>query len=262
MSDTIQAGSYIARQAALRQQQPSALIEAVESRIHGQQLHSMPMLVVSDTQGIRRVIDTRLEGWTMARGSGRPVIVVGVDWIQPQGDMAVNAVDQAADSWQRWAETTKAVLTKASATKPSLPDAARLRIERLATLQASLGLSMGDLARVLGITRQGLYKWCDNSKEVKVQGANQERLALVERIASQWSKRSSAPLVSVAREPLSLGGSVFDLLVADDIVEAEVVGAFDQLVARLQAKPKSRSQKLAAAGFRRRPSAHSLPPDE
>ncbi|MEN9543865.1 MAG: hypothetical protein RLZZ598_698, partial [Pseudomonadota bacterium] len=36
----------------------------------------------------------------------------------------------------------------------------------------------------------------------------------------------------------------------------------DTLLARLQDKPKTRSQKLAEAGFKRRPSARALPADE
>jgi hypothetical protein len=51
-------------------------------------------------------------------------------------------------------------------------------------------------------------------------------------------------------------------MVADQVDEAAVVGAFDELLAKLAGKPKTRSQNLAEAGFKRRPTAKSLPSDE
>ena len=97
---------------------------------------------------------------------------------------------------------------------------------------------------------------------MKLQGASRERLAAVERIAKQWRERTTAPLSSVSNEPLSDGRTVLAMMVADQVDEAAVVGAFDELLAKLAGKPKTRSQKLAEAGFKRRPSAKSLPSDE
>lgn len=133
---------------------------------------------------------------------------------------------------------------------------------RLAALQAALGLSTSNLAQALGLSRPGLYKWLDASSDVKLQGASRERLAAVERIAKQWRERTTAPLSSVSNEPLADGRTVLSMMVADQFDEATVVGAFDELLAKLAGKPKTRSQKLAEAGFKRRPSAKSLPSDE
>jgi hypothetical protein len=52
------------------------------------------------------------------------------------------------------------------------------------------------------------------------------------------------------------------LLSAEVISEAAVIAGFDELVGKLQEKPKSRSQRLREAGFTRRPSVRSLPSDE
>ena len=41
-----------------------------------------------------------------------------------------------------------------------------------------------------------------------------------------------------------------------------IAGAFDELLPKLAGKSKTRSQKLAEAGFKRRPSAKSLASDE
>jgi hypothetical protein len=267
MSDTIQSRHYSARQATLLQQRPSALIDAVESSLDAPVLHRLPTKFYGASQATSaHIIGTGAVGSVISKaitGSGRMVVHVDADWSTSGGEMAVELNDYECDSWQRWAEATKTVLTQSVPYGKPVPSAAaRFRVERLTALQASFGLPMSELAQVLGITRQGLYKWLDASKDLKVQGANQERLSLVERIGKQWRQRSTAPLGSVAREPVADGTSVLDFLVAEVINEAAVTGAFDQLVAKLQAKPKSRSQKLADAGFKRRPSARALPVDE
>jgi hypothetical protein len=265
LSDTIQSRHYSARQATLLQQRPSALINAVENGIDEPVQHRLPSKFYGGGQATSDyIVGTGVVGSAISKamtGSGRVVVLVDADWSTSSGEMAVELNDY--DSWKRWAETTKTVLTQTVPNGKLAPSAAaRLRVERLTALQALFGLPISELAQVLGITRQGLYKWLDASKDLKVQGANQERLSLVERIGKQWRERSAAPLGSVAREALVDGTSVLDMLVAEVINETAVSGAFDQLVAMLQAKPKSRSQKLADAGFKRRPSARALPVDE
>ena len=140
-------------------------------------------------------------------------------------------------------------------------DTNQARVERLVTIHAALGLSMPDLARVLALSLRDLYKWLDVSKDVNVHDSRQ-RLDVVERIARQWCERSAAPLRSVVNEPLACGQSAFSMMVADAIDETAIVCAFDELVAKLKGRPRSRGQKLADAGFTRRPSARALPSDE
>ena len=55
---------------------------------------------------------------------------------------------------------------------------------------------------------------------------------------------------------------MLSMMIAQTIDEVAVVSTFDEIVAKLQGKPKSRSQRLAEAGFTRRPSARALPSDE
>lgn len=140
--------------------------------------------------------------------------------------------------------------------------AARQRVKRLAAIQAALGLSTADLAQVLHLSRPGLYKWLDASNDLRLQEAKRERLAKVERIANRWRERSVRPLGSFAHEPLAGGGTALAMMSAEDIDEIAVLGALDELVAKAAGKPKSRSQKLTEAGFRRRPSSRSLPSDD
>ncbi len=143
--------------------------------------------------------------------------------------------------------------------------AARLRVERLVAIQAAFGLSTQDFARVLGLSRPGLCKWLDSSKDVKLQKASRLRLAVVARIAVQWRARSPMTLRSVANEPLAGDRTALTMVTAPTIDVASVLDALDaldELMAQRQSKPRSRSQRLADAGFLRRPSARALPADE
>lgn len=143
-----------------------------------------------------------------------------------------------------------------------MSDTIQARVERLVVMQAIFGLPMPDFAQVLGLSLHDLYKWLDDSNDVKLPGVSRERLSVVERIAKQWRERTSAPLRSVVNEPLACGQSALSMLAADALDEAAIVNAFDELVIKLKSKPRSRSQKLADAGFTRRPSARALPSDE
>jgi hypothetical protein len=134
--------------------------------------------------------------------------------------------------------------------------------QRLAAIQRVLGLSMRDFALVLGLSRQDLFACLDASREFMLPDAIWTRLAAVERIAMQWRERSTAPMGSVMTEALGCGRTAHSLMVAEAIDEAAIVGALDELATKLQGKAKSRSQKLADAGFTRRPSARALPTDE
>jgi DNA-binding transcriptional regulator YiaG len=248
VSDTLQARFYSAHHGTMHQLRPSTIIGTAES-------FHRPVSQVIDVGSIGNVIRNSVTGATRA---------VPVDAaFATSAIQAVEMGDYNVDLWTRWAEAAKTALQRPAAdAKPAPSAAARLRVERLATIQAVFGLSTLDFAQVLGLSRPGLYKWLDASKDVKLQGASRERLAVVERIARRWRERSAAPLVSVVNEPLAGGQTALSMMVADAIDEAAIVGAFDKLVAKLQGKSKSRSQKLADAGFTRRPSARALHADE
>jgi hypothetical protein len=248
VSDTIQARAYSARQATMHQLCPSTIIDAAES-------FHLPVSQIIGVDPSGSVISKSMTGATRA-------VLVDMGFAT-SNIQTVEIGAHNADLWTRWAEATKTVLQRLHADAKPVPSAAaRWRVERLVAIQAVFGLSTLDFALVLAVSRQGLYKWLDASKDVKLQEASRERLAVVERIARQWRKRSAAPLVSVVNELLAGGQSALSLMVSDVIDEDAIVGAFDELVAKLQGKSKSRSQKLADAGFTRRPSTRALPADE
>lgn len=270
MSDTIEVRRQLAQRSSLFQQRPSTLLDAVESRaradsyrshafygggpainVHVVGLGSLGHLVTAQPNGVVFVADDDYPTAGVSFASDN-VPAGQMDWVSTE-----------ANIWTRWVERTTGLLRQRQVDMAHAPSAAsRLRVDRLAAIQAALGLPVQTLAEVLQISRPGLYKWLDASKDISMHDANRERLAVVERVAKAWRERESAPLSSVAHEPLAAGDTVLGLLVAEHINEADVMGAFDQLIAKLRAKPKSRSQKLADAGFKRRPSARALPADE
>ncbi len=269
MSDTIQTRHYSANQASMRQLRPSALINTAD-RFHEPVMHQLPTLPAKFYGGGGDVhiigagaIGSFVTRALAATGATR-VVLIDVDRVTSAAvATAAGLKDYLATLWSQWAETTNTALQqRAPDVKPTPTAAARLRVERLAAIQAMLGLSTSDLAQALGLSRPGLYKWLDASNDVKLQGASRERLAAVERIAKQWRERSTAPLSSVAHEPLANGRSVLEIMVSEILDETAVAGALDEVLTKLQGKPKSRSQKLADAGFKRRPSSRSLPSDD
>lgn len=264
MSDTIQSRYYGAKRAALLQQRPRALIDAVENNYLPSKL-ALPIRSPSFASTMQ-VVGTGAAGKIISHamtGAIRTVVLVEADWATSAVESALDFDDYIVDPWLQWTTTTKAALQQASSeSRPAPRAASKLRVERLATIQAAFGLPTLELAQMLDVTRQGLYKWLDASKDTKLQESSRSRLALVERIARQWRDRSSAPLGALAREPLADGRTVLGMMVEQQIKEAEVVAALDALLAKLQDKPKTRSQKLEEAGFKRRPSARALPADE
>lgn len=271
MSDTIQAHHYTARQAALLQQRPSDLIKAVENvaeALGG--AYPRTMHVFYDQSSLHganvNVVDIggSGRGRVTALTADTKVMQVSMSWPTTAPELFADLDEYCPEnSWTRWAGQTKEALQNAASTvRRQTTAAARWRVERLSALQAAFGFTIQDLATVLGITRPQLYKWLDAGNPTQPQEANRARLATVERIAKEWTSRSKAPLSSVSKERLTTGGTVFTLMSADVINDAAVIGAFDELIAKLQEKPKSRSQSLRERGFTRRPSVRSHPTDE
>lgn len=274
MSETIQPRHYAARKAALRQRRPGAIIDEAE-RLDAASNQFVavwvPELQSSGIVKIGGLVAVFSGGMTAATRCAPVQTSWSTTALEEVDDLLVDA---AGTTWTHWAKSTrKAFLDAAAKTadksaKPQTREAqdlqaeAQRRVQRLVAIQAALGLTMQDLAAALNLSRPQLYKWLDPSQDVRLQEAKRQRLDTVERIAKAWQARSAAPLRAVAHEPLANGRTVFELLAADAIDEATVNAAFDELTAKLQAQPKTRSQLLAEAGFKRRPSIRSLPSDE
>jgi hypothetical protein len=256
VSNTIESLGYNAQRASLLQRRPSTIIDVAESFNQFEPMHFFGGGEIIGGGSYRT--STKLPGAT------RTFLFVDTSaLLATSATQIVTVEDCDMDSWAGWAKASNAALQKPTTAVRAAPSAiAKLRVNRLAALQAALGLSTSDLAQVLALSRPGLYKWLDISSDVKLQESSRERLAVIERIATQWRERSTAPLSTVAREPLADGRTVFSMLAAEQVNAAAVLGAYDELIAKLAGKPKSRSQKLTDTGFKRRPSARSLTSDE
>lgn len=270
MSDTIQARHYTARQATLLQRRPGEFIEAAENvvdALEGSYVHTVPMYDPSRPHGVNvNIVDVvgATRGLVTSLTAGAKDMLANTSWPTAVPELLVVLDEyQAKNTWTLWAGQAKEALQNAALTAHrQTTAAARWRVGRLSTLQASFGFTIQDLAAVLHITRPQLYKWLDAANDIKLQEASRARLATVERFAKEWSVRSKAPLSSVSKEPLTAGGTVFALMSAEVIDNGAVVSAFDELMTTLHEKPKSRSQRLREAGFTRRPSVRSLPSDD
>jgi hypothetical protein len=262
VSAFIQPRAYTPRDAAIYQQSPAELIQAVEEAdprayptVHVFNEEITSLLIKS--AGRLALVAKKLTGATR-------YALYDKSWSTTAGSVIEAAPADAQEArWEQWAEHAREAFDRAfSQQRRSTTAAARLRVERLTSIQAALGFTTQDLAAVLGLSRPQLYRWLDTSDDVRMQDAKRQRLAAVERVTKAWQERSPTPLQSVAHEPLATGNTLFDKLSADTIDEASLYAAFDELTVKLRAQPKTLSQRQAEAGFKRRPSIRSLPSDE
>ena len=273
MSATIDARRYRAKDASVFQHRPSSLINTGESderaarfRFTGGAPRAIRMLDIPRARiGAIGAISIDFLGPAQPinnnpRTGGTEAIhyellgATGTSW-------ELAATD--ADDWAKWVETTKELFKKRETDSKSEDSAsAKLRIERLASIQAALGVSSQAFAEILRISRQGLYKWLDASKDTTLQEANRLRLTSVERIAKRWRQQSVAPLNTVIHETLTNGRTLFEILTDKELDEARVGDTFSELLDKLNRKPRSLSQKMAEAGFTRRPTGRVSRDDE
>lgn len=283
MSDIIEADLPRAKQASLFQQTRGGLIDNIEHRefvcvpFHTKAFYGETGPII-DVQTVGSGVMCQDIGAFSVRtpitaGSTSTVLFIKsyhpicgpalVENLSPASRGKQEWVSSEANNWARWTEMVRELLQGVEIdAKPAPSAAAKLRVERLARIQAALGLPTHAFAEVLRVSRPGLYKWLDASKGIALQEASRQRLAAVERLAKLWRERSNAPLNSVAHEPLEGGRTVLELLTADVLDEVAVFRAFDEAAAKLQGKPKSLSQRMAEAGFTRRPSHRSISDDE
>jgi hypothetical protein len=139
--------------------------------------------------------------------------------------------------------------------------ASQMRVERLARVQAALGFSLQDFARVLAISRAQLYKWLDPERDIQLQEESRTRLSRIEQFAARWASISERPLSGLAHEPLPGGLTIVNLMSAARLNVRDIEAALNRLGGHTHTARKSVTEEMHERGFRRRPSARSLPPD-
>lgn len=251
---------YTAGQAVLFQQPVDTLIDTVEGAQHRSWAYDVAAQSSSFIIAPRLRNDPISLNIETSATQTSPSLDTG--WAVETTASKIKTGDLIPDPWTPWAEAVKDAVTKMPLPAADAPAAARLRAERITDIQAVLGFSIVDTARILGVTRQALYHWLDASKDVKLQEASRGRLTSIERLVKSWGEHSASPLAALAQEPLATGQTIMQMMYADIVDEQKIMAAFDELARRLHAKPQSPSQKLAQAGATRRKSAHSLPREE
>lgn len=134
------------------------------------------------------------------------------------------------------------------------------RVERLTAIQAALGASLSDVAKIFRLSRQGLYKWLDQTSDVRLQEARRARFDQLEGLIQYWRDLATRPLGELLHERLPAGTTLLELLSAEALDEGRVRSALEEIAQRVKVLPKSPGQRLAAKGFVRRPT--SLPSDD
>ncbi|MGH9906849.1 MAG: hypothetical protein ACRD8U_14855 [Pyrinomonadaceae bacterium] len=273
MTDIIRSERYARRFGAmLYQQRAMDVIEAAEDTSLATAYLS-PFNVLDFDHAKRRLpvlVGLSSIGKTAITAAPLRVVVV-TDRAYPTAGLEIiqsTEIAKRIDTDSIWSDATGSHQSIAAAKNlllksPRAPaSAAKLRVERLSTIQAATGLPLQTLAEFLRISRAGLYKWLDAKQDITLQADNRQRLAAIEQLAKRWREMSNVPLSSVAHEPLANGRTVSEILTAENLDEATVAAAFAELAVKLRSKPKTLSQRMTEAGFKRRPSYRSLPKDD
>jgi hypothetical protein len=113
-----------------------------------------------------------------------------------------------------------------------------LPADRLAFIEQWLSLSVTQLARILGVGRQTIYRWRENGP---LRPENARRLAALWEVAQLWVDRAGVPLGQHATTPLARGGlTLLDLLARPDWDRHATDNALEQLVASARAEHEAR----------------------
>jgi hypothetical protein len=198
----------------------------------------------------------------------------GVSWVY-EVQNKIPALCQTAPHillWQRWeceaSDPWRVVLHEMygagtssvpCTTVESTPAAGQIRADRLAQIQSAFGFSLQDLARVLGISRAQLYKWLDSDREIQLQEESRSRLSQILELASEWRQLSPLGLNAFAHEPVPGASDIVALMSQPDLNMSDLRLGLHHLAARTS--PRTGTEQLRERGFRRRPSASSLPSD-
>lgn len=198
----------------------------------------------------------------------------GLGWVYEVQDK-IPALCQTAPHillWQQWAyevnDLWRVVLHERygagtssvpCTTVESAPAAGQIRADRLAQIQSAFGFSLQDLARVLGISRAQLYKWLDPEREIQLHEDSRGRLNQILELASEWRRLSPLALNAFAHEPVPGASDIVALMSRPELDMDALRLGLHHLTARTT--PRTATEQLRERGFRRRPSASSLPSD-
>lgn len=98
------------------------------------------------------------------------------------------------------------------------------------TILRAFSLTMTQAARVLGVSRPTVYAWRKITENGKIEGANQERLLQVYKLAREWEERGLGPLGDRNLVPFEDDHlCLLDYLTGDDLDGAAVAKVKERL---------------------------------
>lgn len=109
-------------------------------------------------------------------------------------------------------------------------------------IQERFSISIGELARVLRVSRPTIYAWLEGGARLKPE--NRARLARLRNIALSWDSHSRLPLRDFVQEAPPGMPSLLDLLSAGSLDEAAIHAAFQRLAPLVQAREAARPPSI------------------
>lgn len=127
---------------------------------------------------------------------------------------------------------------RAQASAMAAPDAPEL----IADIKSTLGVSITDLAAIVGVSRRAIYDWIGGGH---VSDANKERLMELKQVSAGWQQRSNRPLGRLLRQKLGANDTLLDLLKANRLDQAQVAHHLDSLASMSEKQDQQRLARKA-----------------
>jgi transcriptional regulator with XRE-family HTH domain len=128
-------------------------------------------------------------------------------------------------------QTTNPTQVMTVVVPPAEPVVAQSAKDQVRFIQASMGLTVGQLASALGVERQTVYNWLQAERAPVLQTRTRNRLQQLADIARKWNERCSRPVGRLLTS-LDVGGTtLLNLLSQTTIDDAAIVLAMDALAA-------------------------------
>jgi hypothetical protein len=121
--------------------------------------------------------------------------------------------------------------------------------DQVAEVKAAFGLSVSQLAAVMGVKRPTIYSWFNDEGTQTLRRANRERIFELSHYASEWNERSLVSAQKYISVDLTGDGSLLELLCKPALIRNEIYRAFD---AMLEAFKKSDKSAIRGIGARLR----------
>lgn len=146
-------------------------------------------------------------------------------------------------------ERRSSIISRRIAAARVIP-ATRTASQEVKLIRSSFSLTMQQVADLAGVTRAVAHRWKEAQSIPRP--AHRKRLAVLARIAEEWSATGRTPVGLELYVPILDGCSVMDLLASDPIPEAKIAAVIDKFFGNSEAPPPTLNleEVFAAHGMR------------